>query len=217
MLIMPPLPILYSFCRCPYAIRARLALRVSGKQVELREVKLANKPAALLAISAKATVPVLVLPDGTVIDESREIMAWALGQHDPKNWLPQDQQLMLQINALIDMNDGEFKQHLDHYKYADRFPEHAMTFYRRQAEGFISELESRLKTADFLSADNCTLADMAIFPFVRQFAHVDKAWFDQTGYSHLQAWLQNLLTSPLFLSVMSKYQPWQPGDDLILF
>ena len=210
-------PVLYSFRRCPYAIRARLAIKASGKQVELREVKLAAKPSALLACSAKATVPVLVLPEGTVIDESLEIMNWALGQHDPENWLPPDQTQLTQINALIDMNDGEFKQHLDHYKYADRYPEQSMTFYRQQAEGYISELESRLQTAGFLCGDTCTLADIAIFPFVRQFVHVDKAWFNQAGYSHLQAWLDRFLNGPLFLSVMEKYQPWQPGDDLIIF
>lgn len=155
--MMPQIPILYSFRRCPYAIRSRLAIKASGKQVELREVKLATKPQALLACSAKATVPVLVLPDATVIDESREIMSWALGQHDPDNWLPSDQTQLKQISALIDMNDGEFKQHLDHYKYAGRFPEQSMTIYRQQAEGFISELESRLKTAGFLCGDKSTL------------------------------------------------------------
>ena len=214
---MPQLPILYSFRRCPYAIRARLAIRASGQQIALREVKLAAKPQALLACSAKATVPVLVLPDGTVIDESRDIMNWALGQHDPENWLPSDQTLLKQINALIDMNDGEFKHHLDHYKYADRFPEHPMTFYRQQAESFIAELEARLKMTLFLCGDECSLADMAIFPFIRQFAHVDKAWFDQTDYSQLQAWLDSFLKSSLFLGVMDKYQPWQPGDDAVIF
>ena len=214
---MPQLPNLYSFRRCPYAIRARLAIKVSGVQVELREVKLANKPASLLEYSSKGTVPVLVLPDGTVIDESREIMNWALGQHDPENWQASDQTQLKKINGLIDKNDDEFKLHLDHYKYADRFPEQPMTFYRQQAEGFISELEARLKMGGFLCGDNPTLADMAIFPFVRQFAHVDKAWFDQTDYSHLQAWLDRLLNGPLFLSVMQKYQPWQPGDESIIF
>lgn len=210
-------PILYSFRRCPYAIRARLAIRVSGQQVELREVKLVDKPVSLLGYSAKATVPVLVLPDGTVIDESREIMHWALSQHDPYNWLPQDQTQRMEINALIDRNDAEFKQHIDHYKYAVRFPEQPMTVYRQQAEGFISELEVLLTTRRFLSGDGCSLADMAILPFVRQFAHVDKAWFDQTAYSHLQAWLDDFLNSALFLSLMDKYQPWQPGDAALIF
>jgi len=214
---MPNLPVLYSFRRCPYAIRARLAIKISGMQVELREVKLSDKPKSLLAYSAKGTVPVLILPDRTVIDESREIMSWALLQHDPEHWLPNKKKEMMQINSLIDMNDAEFKQHLDHYKYADRFPEHPMTFYRQQAEGFISELEARLKRDRFLCSDKLSLADMAIFPFIRQFAHVDKIWFFQSEYSHLQAWLDGLLNTQIFLSVMGKYEPWQVGDELIVF
>ena len=214
---MPQLPILYSFRRCPYAIRARLAIKMSGKQLELREVALANKPLALLTCSAKATVPVLVLPDDEVIDESREIMVWALSQHDPESWLPQNQMQLMKINDLIDGNDNGFKQHLDHYKYADRHPEQPMTFYRQQAEGFISELETKLTTSRFLCGDTCSMADMAIFPFIRQFAHVDKTWFYQTEFSHLQVWLDSLINSPLFISVMVKYQPWQPGDDSIFF
>ncbi len=190
---------------------------MSGMQVELREVKLSDKPKSLLAYSAKGTVPVLILPDGTVIDESREIMNWALLQHDPEHWLPNNQKEMMQINSLIDTNDAEFKPHLDHYKYADRFPEQSMTFYRQQAEGFISELESRLKRDRFLCSYKPSLADMAIFPFIRQFAHVDKTWFFQSEYSHLQAWLDGLLKTPMFLSVMGKYEPWQAGDELIVF
>ena len=214
---MPQLPVLYSFRRCPYAIRARLAIKISGIQVELREVKLSDKPESLLAYSAKGTVPVLILPDGSVIDESREIMNWALLQHDPEHWQPNNQKQMTQINSLVDMNDAEFKQHLDHYKYADRFPEHPMSFYRQQAEGFISVLEARLKIERFLCSDKLSLADMAIFPFIRQFAHVDKTWFLQTEYSHLQAWLDGLLKAQLFLSVMGKYEPWQAGDESIIF
>jgi glutathione S-transferase len=214
---MTQLPVLYSFRRCPYAIRARLAIKASGQQVALREVKLANKPQALLACSAKGTVPVVVLVDGTVIDESRDILNWVLNQNDPEHWLPRDESQRIKMTALIDQNDGEFKQHLDHYKYADRFPEKPMTVYRAEAEDFIAELEALLKTNDFLCGDTCTMADIAIFPFVRQFAHVDKAWFDQTAYTHVQRWLDRFLDSALFLSVMDKYQPWEAGDDVIIF
>ncbi|MFC1747616.1 glutathione S-transferase [Pseudomonadota bacterium] len=210
-------PILYSFRRCPYAIRARLAVKASGVQVVLREVKLADKPPSLFEYSAKATVPVLVLPDKTVIDESRDVMRWALAQHDPASWLPKDEKETEQVNSLIDWNDGAFKQHLDRYKYADRYPEHPMTYYRQQAEEFIAELETRLKHSRYLGGDCFSLADAAIFPFIRQFAHVDKHWFDQTEYSHLQAWLETLLKWPLFLSVMDKYAPWRAGDDPTVF
>lgn len=205
------LPILYSFRRCPYAIRARLAIRISGLPVVLREVKLANKPEALLACSPKGTVPVLQLPVGGVIDESLDIMRWALGQRDPGGWLHG------QGESLIETNDGEFKHHLDHYKYADRFPEQSMTFYRQQAEGFIGMLEQQLFVTPFLSGESCGLADMAIFPFIRQFAFVDKAWFDQSEYTQLQAWLQGLLNGSLFLSVMDKYAPWQPDNESVVF
>lgn len=203
--------ILYSFRRCPYAIRARLAVRVSGLVVALREVKLANKPEALLVCSPKGTVPVLRLSTGEVIDESLDIMRWALEQHDPEGWLQG------QGKWLIDINDGEFKSYLDHYKYADRFPEQSVDYYRQQAEGFIGMLEQQLHVTPFLSGERCGLADMAIFPFMRQFAFVDKAWFDQSEYTQLQAWLQGLLNGPLFLSVMDKYAPWQPDDETIIF
>lgn len=203
--------ILYSFRRCPYAIRARLAIRISGLPVALREVKLANKPEALLACSSKGTVPVLQLPTGSVIDESLDIMRWGLEQSDPEGWLHG------QGEQLIEVNDDEFKRHLDHYKYADRFPEQSMAYYRQQAEGFIGMLEQQLHATPFLSGEHCGLADMAIFPFIRQFAFVDKGWFDQSEYTQLQAWLQGLLSRPLFLSVMDKYVPWQPDDETIIF
>lgn len=130
------LPILYSFRRCPYAIRARLAIKVSSINIELREVQLSNKPKELLECSPKGTVPVLQLPDGAVIDESYDIMLWALKQHDPQKWLPKNLDDLLEMDRLINFNDGEFKQHLDHYKYADRFPQQSMDNYRQQAELF---------------------------------------------------------------------------------
>ena len=214
--IMQTLPILYSFRRCPYAIRARMAIKVSRLQVELREVTLTDKPQSLLDYSAKATVPVLILPDGAVIDESVDIMNWALSLHDPKKWLANNQDIKQQFDSLIDSNDGKFKLHLDHYKYADRFPEQPMHFYRDQAEDFITELDERLNHNEFLCGESLSFADVAIFPFIRQFYFVDKEWFEQSDYSHLQAWLEYLLQDPLFLSIMDKYKPWQPDDELIL-
>lgn len=193
-------------------MRARLAIQVAGIQVELREVVLKNKPAELLAASPKGTVPVLVLPDGQVVDESRDIMLWALEQNDPQNWL----QNSFQANELIDANDIEFKPNLDGYKYAERYPESA-EFYRQQGEVILQRLEHSLAQNVYLLSDHISLADMAIFPFVRQFAHVDRAWFDEADYPHLQNWLSGFLRADNFLSVMEKYPPWQPGAPIQYF
>ncbi len=209
---MTKLPILYSFRRCPYAIRARLAIKISGIQVELREVLLADKPKALLDCSPKGTVPVLVLPDGSVIDESRDIVLWALNQHDPQNWLSPRSATQEEVNSLIDVNDSEFKLHLDHYKYADRFPEESAESYRQQAKNFLQLLEDKLKNNQYLTGNTISLADMALLPFIRQFAYVDKAWFDQSQYKNLHAWLDKLLAEKLFSDVMEKYARWQPAE-----
>jgi len=214
---MSALAVLYSFRRCPYAIRARLALKASNIAVELREVLLANKPEEMLNCSPKGTVPVLQLTDASVIDESREIMEWALKQNDPNGWLPKTDNALKETNRLIATNDNEFKQQLDHYKYADRFPQHSMEYYRNQAEPFLKHLEDTLSQHKFLIADNVSLADIAIFPFIRQFAFVDKDWFNQTGYKKLQAWLDYFLTMDLFNEVMKKYPRWQHGDEIVCF
>ncbi len=210
-------PVLYSFRRCPYAIRARLALRASGIQVLLREVVLADKPEALRQLSARATVPVLVVDQAQVVDESLDIMMWALQQHDPDGWLVKDAALIAESERLIRVNDAEFKSSLDRYKYADRFPDHPLAFYRAQAERFLTVLEVKLTSSPYLLSAHPTLADMAIFPFIRQFANVDKAWFEQRPYPHLQAWLCGLLALPLFNSVMDKYVQWQPDDPVVIF
>ncbi|KQN44999.1 glutathione S-transferase [Pseudomonas sp. Leaf48] len=195
---------LYSFRRCPYAMRARLALRYSGVAVDIVEVSLKAKPAEMLALSAKGTVPVLSV-DGRVIDESLDIMRWALAQNDPQDWLLKDDPVGTeQIARLIEENDTQFKVHLNRYKYAERYPEQPMEFYRTEGEVFLRELDELLERRDYLLADHPTLADMALMPFVRQFAHVDREWFAQTPYRRLQAWLQRLLESELFTAVMKK-------------
>lgn len=212
------LPILYSFRRCPYAMRARLAVCNAGVTVELREVILRHKPDDMLIASPKGTVPVLILPDGQVIEESRDIMIWTLAKRDSERWLAQlDEPWQEAANALVDENDFAFKPDLDQYKYADRYPEHPAETYRTQACGFLEELDQRLSAHDYLMCNRITFADIAIFPFIRQFAHVDKTWFDQTPYPHLQRWLVHFLQSELFASVMTKYPAWQPGDPLLLF
>jgi len=207
--------ILYSFRRCPYAMRARMALANSGLIVELREILLRNKPQQLLDISAKGTVPVLLLGNGSVIDESLDIMLWALSKNDPSHWFNND--LIKDINQLIQENDGEFKYYLDRYKYADRYPDHEPLYYRQQAEKFLIDLEQRLSQHKFLCSNNCSLADIAIFPFIRQFANVDFAWFQSSNYCNLNQWLNNHIESKLFQSIMDKYPAWKTGDDPVLF
>lgn len=200
------LPILYSFRRCPYAIRARMALYYAGVQVELREILLRDKPASMLAASTKGTVPVLLLPEGVVLDESYEVMRWALEQSDPDQWW--DSSLTAEVDALIQQNDGSFKVCLDHYKYADRYPEHAVEYYRSQAEIFLTVLEKKLTAGVYLFGDNVSISDVAIFPFIRQFAFVDKDWFDQAPYPKLQHWLSDFLASEIFSAVMDKHKVW---------
>ena len=197
--------ILYSFRRCPYAMRARLAIRVCGGQVQLRELVLANKPAAMLAISPKGTVPVLWLDDGRVIDESLDVMVWAGALFSAED------------RALIARNDGEFKHALDRYKYPERFPERDAVDYRAQACGFLTELNQRLSEQAYLSGDAIGMLDWAILPFVRQFAAVDAAWFAQTPYASLRQWLASGLASDVFVSVMAKYPAWREGDAPTIF
>nr|WP_280528770.1 glutathione S-transferase [Pseudomonas salomonii] len=191
---------LYSFRRCPYAMRARLALRYSGVPVHIIEVSLKAKPAEMLALSPKGTVPVLCV-NGRVIEESLEIMQWALAQHDPDNWLLQGDP---RVQALIAENDQVFKHHLNRYKYAERYPEQPMEHYRAEGEVFLQKLEGLLAGNDYLLDEHLSLADAALAPFVRQFAHVDREWFAQTPYKRLQHWLQRFLESPLFVAVMAK-------------
>ena len=217
------MPQLYSFRRFPYAIRTRMTLRYAGINVELREVVLKNKPAEMLSLSPKGTVPVLQLSKGEVLEESRDIIDWALKQNDPQDWLcsgPSQHQSPLQseMKTLVDENDGEFKYWLDRYKYSDRYPGQSMERYREQGLVFLHQLEARLNRGGYLFGDTVSWADTAIFPFVRQFAHVDKGWFDSTDLSCLQVWLNAQLQGELFLSVMAKYSPWQAGDEpLYLF
>jgi glutathione S-transferase len=199
------LPILYSFRRCPYAMRARMALRVAGIEVELREVSLRDKPTELLAASPKGTVPVLVLPEGEVIDESLDIMRWALAQSDPGHWLAPGEQMV----PLIAVNDGPFKFHLDRAKYANRYPGDDPAYHRGEAVKFLAPLEDRLAQLAFLFDDAPSLADIAIFPFVRQFARADETVL--TGSPLLKAWLTSLESSVVFRAVMEKEK--QPGKD----
>ncbi len=206
-------PILYSFRRCPYAMRARMAISYSQQHVALREVVLKDKPSSLFEYSPKGTVPVLVCADGTVINESIDIMLWALALNDPDHW----QKNLPEQRSLIEQNDGPFKIRLDQYKYADRYPEHSELFYRESCYPFLDLLEARLTKYRYLFSDNYCLADIAIFPFIRQFAHVDLAWFESTSWHEVSRWLNEFKCSKLFTSIMQKYPAWLEGDAPTLF
>ena len=190
-----------------------MALCGASITVELREVSLRAKPDAMLALSSKGTVPVLQLPDQTILDESLDIMNWALTKSDPEQWL--NAALAAQSTRLIHENDSSFKTNLDHYKYWERYPADSQQDYRAAAEVFLQRLELLLEDNSYLLGARVGITDIAIFPFIRQFAFVDKDWFDQSPYPKLRAWLEQLLNSKLFLAAMKKSPPWQDGDSPI--
>jgi glutathione S-transferase len=204
------LPILYSFRRCPYAIRARLALLVSETPCTIREVSLSIKPAKLIAASPKATVPVLVFPDGRVIDQSLDIMRWALASRDPAGWLDRVDE------TLIETNDGPFKHHLDRAKYPDRYGEDA-ALHRDSCVDLLRPIEDRLTVSPYLCGDGPGLTDAAILPFVRQFALIDRNGFDALAMPHVRGWLDRFLVSSLFEAAMLRLAPWKAGDPQIRF
>lgn len=205
------LPILYSFRRCPYAMRARLALYYAGVQVQLREILLKDKPPCMLAASPKGTVPVLVLENGDLLEESLDVVYWALHQQDP--------QLLLAAtdHRLIAENDDEFKAWLDRYKYHVGYPDHPQIYYRQQAEVFLAKLESILSQQTYLAGDKLSVLDICIWPFMRQFAFVDSNWFWQADYPALQNWLQGYLDSEAFAAIMPKFKPWLETQATVVF
>ncbi|RIJ32612.1 glutathione S-transferase [Henriciella mobilis] len=210
-------PVLYSFRRCPYAMRARLAIASAGLECRLREVVLRDKPTAMLEASPKGTVPVLVLPDGTVIDESLDVMLHALRANDPENWLSPDMGTLEDMLSLISDNDSGFKHHLDRYKYAARYEGADFEHHRAEGGEFLEALDARLSGKPQLFGAQVSLADMAIVPFVRQFANTDRGWFDAQPWPHLQRWLSTHLESQRFKAIMPKFPQWKPGDEEPLF
>lgn len=209
-------PVLYSFRRCPYAMRARMALDYAGVRVQIREVALKAKPQQLLVISPKGTVPVLQLPTGVVIEQSLDIMRWACQLADPDNWLePSMTEGGLQW---LSTNDGPFKLYLDRYKYPDRYPEQTGVDYRNQAvQTMLSPMELLLAKTPFLMGGSCSLVDVALMPFIRQFAQVDAAWFSQAPYPRVKAWLEGFLRSERFDRIMRKFDTWTPDHGDVLF
>lgn len=198
--------ILYSFRRCPYAMRARMALHISGAKYEHREVVLRDKPAAMIEASPKGTVPVFVAESGKVIEESLDIMRWALGQRDPEGWLER------QDDSLLAANDGPFKHHLDRYKYTTRYEDTDSAEHRGEAMMHVRALEDRLKGGPYLCGERRGFADIAIFPFIRQFAHADREWFDAQPVPRTRSWLEGLKASELFKAIMVKHDQWKPDQ-----
>ena len=205
-------PVLYSFRRCPYAMRARMAIAASNMTCEIREVSLRDKPEGMVTASPKATVPVIVLPDGTVIDESLDIMLWSLRQNDPHNWLTPENGDLDAMLALIGQTEDPFKTHLDRYKYSVRYEGADPAHHRAEGVKFLEALDNRLEDTIHLFGDRPAMADHAIFPFIRQFANTDRDWFDTLSLPALQAWLNGHVTSDLFDAVMAKRAFWQCGQ-----
>lgn len=206
---MTALPILYSFRRCPYAMRARMALFVSGQAVRLREVVLRDKPPEMVAISPKATVPVLQLDDGRVLEESLDIMLWALAQNDPDGWLEKRDAAVV----LAEQTETEFKHHLDRYKYPTRYENTDPLEHRARGLEFLEQLDARIAANGQILGKNPGFADFSVFPFVRQFANTDRNWFDGQKLPALLPWLQGHLASDIFATIMVKYPQWKAGDE----
>ncbi|WP_036596970.1 glutathione S-transferase N-terminal domain-containing protein [Ottowia thiooxydans] len=214
------LPVLYTFRRCPYAMRARWAILAAGVEVEMREVALRDKPPAMLAASPKGTVPVLVLPDGQVIEQSLDIMLWALAQHDPLGWLRPSQGSLEDMLALIDACEHDFKPHLDRYKYPTRYrleftqaadssslAEQERLFsdvHFSQALNFLEQLSCRLKMAPALGGENPALADFAVVPFVRQITRHDRSRIEKAVPIQLLEWMDTLLDRADFAAAMKR-------------
>ncbi len=198
-------------------MRARLSLAVSGQTCELREIVLRDKPVAMLAASSKGTVPVLITREEKVIEQSLDIMLWALRQNDPQSWLAPSAGSLNDSLALIDACEQIFKFHLDRYKYPQRYSLENGLSHRDAAADWLMDIERLLSHTPYLSGAHCGLADMAILPFVRQYAHTDFAWFESQVWPRVLQWLENWKASDLFDRVMKKYDPWEEGQAITLF
>ena len=192
-----------------------MAIHISGQKCELREVLLRDKPPSMLEYSPKGTVPVLVLQDGNVIDESLDVIDWALNLNDPDDW--QRSKDTKKTKELIKINDGEFKYHLDRYKYSKRYDNEDPEFHRKKCLKFIESVNNELNNSKYIFDDNISYADIVLLPFMRQFRIADMEWFDSLPYDNLKEWLSSFLNSPLLNSIMEKYDLWKEGDDLIVF
>ncbi|MDX1282671.1 glutathione S-transferase [Shewanella colwelliana] len=212
------LPIIYSLRNCPFAMRARIAIYKSQQPVLLRDIVLKDKPTEMLVVSPKGTVPVLVTPNGTVIEESFEVMLWALSMSDPDDLLCSgDDEMLASMQTLIYRFDNEFKRCLENYKCAKRYSETNIIECRQACEVYIAQLEQLLTAHQYLLADRESLADIALLPFIRQFARVERQWYLQAPYPHVRQWLNRYLQSKMFSKVMTKHQLWLPNRSDLLF
>ena len=205
-------PILYTFRRCPYAMRARFAIRSSNIVVEVREIKLQEKPSKFLKSSPKGTVPVLITNSGQVLEESLDIIYWALNKNDPHKWLAKGKLKNQDVTKLLDDLENKFKPNLDKYKYPNRFSGVNRYLYRDKNLCFLKKLNSHLENNKSLNCEHLTLLDYAIFPFIRQFRNVDQEWFDKLNFSFLNKWINQILDSQDFSSIMNKFKKWEPND-----
>lgn len=216
--ITKPLPILYSLRNCPYAMRARIAIFKAKQTVLLRDIVLSNKPKEMLKVSPKATVPVLVLTDGLVLEESLDIMLWSLNETDPDDLLQSKEECSLpEMLTLINTFDHDFKRCLEQYKCAKRYRENNIIECRELCEQFIQTLEDRLNSHEFLMSNTESLADIALLPFIRQFARIERQWYLQSPYPKVRQWLNNYLQSPIFTKVMAKHPLWLDNHEVVLF
>ena len=205
-------PILYSFRRCPYAMRARLAIKASGIIVEIREVELKNKPKEFLSISPKATVPVVCISSKQIIEESLDIMEWALKINDPLKLLKYEKLNRIEIHNILNKLENEFKQNLDRYKYSSRFDLPSPKLYRDKNLQTLNEFNNLLQNNKGICSSHLSLLDYAVFPFIRQFRNVNSVWFDSLELKFLQTWLYELIDSDEFSSIMKKYEIWNPNQ-----
>jgi len=196
-------------------MRARMAIHISNQKCEIREVLLRDKPPSMLEYSSKGTVPVLVLQSGEVIDESLDVIDWALNLNDPNNWLRSKENE--ETKKLIEINDGEFKHHLDRYKYSKRYDNEDPEFHKKKCLKFIESINNELNNSEYIFDDNISYADIVLLPFIRQFRIADMEWFDSLPYDNLKEWLSSFLNSPLLNSIMKKYDLWKEGDKSIVF
>jgi glutathione S-transferase len=217
-----PLPVLYSLRNCPYAMRARVAIYYAKQKVALRDLLLSNKPDEMLEVSPKGTVPVLVTELETgqtvVIDESLDVMLWALNETDPDNLLHSETpHLLSEMLSLISQFDNEFKTCFDKYQCAKRYHEDSLVSDREACEKYIADLEQRLQLNDFLMSNKASLADIALLPFIRKFSKVERQWYLQSPYPKLRAWLNRYLQSRMFSKVMTQYPLWLESREVTVF
>ena len=205
-------PILYTFRRCPYAMRARFAIRSSKIIVEIREIKLQEKPSEFLQLSPKGTVPVLITNSGVVLEESLDIIYWALNKNDPHKWLAKGKLENQEIIKLLDDLENKFKPNLDKYKYPSRFSGVDQFFHRDKNLCFLKKLNCYLENNKSLNCEHLSLLDYTIFPFVRQFRNVDQDWFDKLNFIFLDKWVNQIIDSKDFSSIMKKFKKWEPND-----